>query len=197
MIRVGVYPQDGGLSAGMLPTTAPGLKNVQNGAQHGSNFVQQQLDGLMHTFDDALSTSVHSFHFDGAVHFPAVVAGRKSIHKVQCGDEYTAVTLSNGENRFLGDILGAIRRVQSLTPKTVPRRAQMKREVALEAPCVSKTVTSLHLGILGTTIEKVYSKPNEKEHLLVRARRGTQKPRALIRITFSQLQRLAFPYHTP
>ena len=31
-------------------------------------------------------------------------------------------------------------------------------------------------GILGTTVEKVYSKPKEKEHLIVRACRGAQKP---------------------
>lgn len=41
---------------------------------------------------------------------------------------------------------------------------------------MAKPVTALHLGIMGTTEEKVYSKAKEKEHLLVRARRGAQKP---------------------
>ena len=41
---------------------------------------------------------------------------------------------------------------------------------------MAKEVTALHLGINGATVEKVYSKPMEKEHLLVRARRGAQKP---------------------
>jgi hypothetical protein len=43
IVRVGVYAQDGGLSAGEDPRVAPGLKNVADGPQHGSNFVQRQV----------------------------------------------------------------------------------------------------------------------------------------------------------
>jgi hypothetical protein len=49
IVRVGVYAQDGGLSAGEDPRVAPGLKNVADGPQHGSNFVQRQV---YHTYAD-------------------------------------------------------------------------------------------------------------------------------------------------
>eukprot|EP00802_Teleaulax_amphioxeia_P000976 Tamp_00977.p1 GENE.Tamp_00977~~Tamp_00977.p1 ORF type:complete len:1600 (-),score=387.37 Tamp_00977:221-5020(-) len=70
LVRVGVYPQDAGLATGEPPRTAPGLKNIQDGAQLGSNFVQRQIDGLMCTFDDPLASCSLSFHYDGAIHFP-------------------------------------------------------------------------------------------------------------------------------
>jgi len=196
LVRVGVYPQDGGVSAGGLPENPPGLKNVSDGPQHGDDMVQRQIDGLARVFDDPLSTCTSAFFYDGAVHYPSFAALRKSILRIQCGDEYTAVTLSNGENRFLGDIVGAVRRLQSLPPRSATHTVGFTTEVSREQPKVAKVATAFHLGVLGVTEEKTISKAKEKEHLLVRARRGAQKPRALLRITFSQLQRLAFPFHT-
>ena len=196
LVRVGIYPQDGGVSAGGLPENPPGLKNVQDGPQHGSDMVQRQVDGLAHVFDDPLSTCTSTFFYDGAVHYPFFVVLRKSIDRIQCGDDYTAVTLCNGENRFLGDVVGAVRRLQSLAPRPAAHTVGFATEVAREAPHVAREATALHLGVMGVTEEKVISKAKEKEHLLVRARRGAQKPRALLRISFSQLQRLAFPFHT-
>ena len=44
-MRIGIYPQDGGLCAGGPPDNPPGLKNVQDGPQYGDEMVQRQLDG--------------------------------------------------------------------------------------------------------------------------------------------------------
>ena len=74
LVRVGVYAQDRGLGEGGVPVSAPGLKNVADGPQHGSNFVQRQLDSIARLFDDPLSTSSISLHYDGAVHFPVSAA---------------------------------------------------------------------------------------------------------------------------
>ena len=111
--------------------------------------VQRQLDGLTRVFDDPLSTSTSAFFYDGAVHYPFFVVLRKTIDRIQCGDEYTAVTLSNGENRFLGDIVGAVRRLQSLTPRPAVHTVGLATEVVREQPCVAKVATALHLGVLG------------------------------------------------
>ena len=83
---------------------------------------------------------------------------------------------SNGENRFLGNIVRAMQRLQTRRPMNAPRPASVAREIVREAPYVKKETTALHMGILGVTIEKVISKQPVKEHLLVRARRGAQKP---------------------
>ena len=55
----------------------------------------------------------------------------------------------------------------------------------------------MHFGVLGDNakVAAVYSPPALKENMLIRAVRGGQRPRGLIRLSLSQLQRLSFPHH--
>lgn len=42
-VRVGVYPQDTGLARSEAPRMQAGLKNVQDGPQHGTEYVRLQV----------------------------------------------------------------------------------------------------------------------------------------------------------
>ena len=196
MVRVGVYPQDAGLHAGEQPRMAADEKNKPlGGPACGDAYVQRQLDQLAALYDDPLAVNTVSFHYDGAVKFPYFTPGRKAVHRVQCGDHYTAVTLSNGETRFFGDVSGAMRRL-TRKPRAAPRAGSVQREVARgPVPYDGVNPAAMHLDLLGVTVEQIISKQPVKEHLLVRARRGAQKPRALMRLTYAQLHRLTFPFH--
>lgn len=98
-IRVGVYPQDPGLLAGDKATEQAGLRNVQDGPQHGSAWVEQQVSALQDLISDPLTTATVSVHFDGAVHFPFFHPGCKGVKSLRCGEEYTIAVLDSGELR--------------------------------------------------------------------------------------------------
>ena len=81
-------------------------------------------------------------------------------------------------------------------PRAAPRAGSVQREVARgPVPYDGVNPAAMHLDLLGVTVEQIISKQPVKEHLLVRARRGAQKPRALMRLTYAQLHRLTFPFH--
>ncbi|KAJ1489671.1 hypothetical protein T484DRAFT_1885461 [Baffinella frigidus] len=194
-VRVGVYPKDGGLRAGNAPKMEVALRDHNDGPQHGSNFVERQMHALDAAFQDPLATATRSLHYDGSRKFPEFHSGRQLISRVQCGCEYTVVVLASGELRLLGDAASAMARLQKRQPRTV-FHPTIQYETHQVQPFVTSTVTAAHLGILGTTETRTYSKPVEREALLVRPTRGSQRPRALSRITPAQLLRLAFPHHT-
>ena len=59
----------------------------------------------------------------------------------------------------------------------------------------SQLKTAMIVAKILLGLGQIMSKQPVKEHLLVRARRGAQKPRALMRLTYAQLHRLTFPFH--
>jgi hypothetical protein len=83
-----------------LSSAPPGIRNVQDGPQHGSVWVEQQVYSLQDLISDPLTTTTASVHFDGAVHYPFFHPGRKGVSSIRCGNEYTIAVLDNGELRY-------------------------------------------------------------------------------------------------